>query len=50
MRCAPDEPDPRERVAARLASAGIPVRELRLATSTMEDVFLALAHGRGPTP
>lgn len=50
MHCPPDEPDPRERVASRLASAGIPVRELRLATSTVEDVFLALAHGRGPTP
>ncbi len=49
-RCAAHEPDPRERIAALFAAAHVPVRELRLVTSTVEDVFLALAHGRGATP
>lgn len=47
-RCTPEEPDPRERIAAAFATGHVPVRELRLETATVEDVFLALAHGRGP--
>ncbi|QYK47168.1 MAG: ABC transporter ATP-binding protein [Phycisphaeraceae bacterium] len=48
--CAPHEPDPRERIAHAFAASGTPVRELRLTTATVEDVFLALAHGREGTP
>lgn len=47
-RCTPEEPDPRERIAAAFAGGNVRVRELRLVTATVEDVFLALAHGRGP--